>query len=313
MLSDAFSITEETNAHLDKDTARLLRAGASQVFWLRASRNRLREGLAALLDVVGPRTVSICESNSLRNVVEPGLFLLVTGPGQNGWKDSARRLREHADRIVFSENGKFSLDLDRVRLVDGRWTLLEKATAIVMAGGASRRMGTDKSMLPINGRPLIENLCGQLAGNFEQILISANDAEKFAFLGFEVIPDKVPGQGPLMGIVSALAASANRLNFVVACDIPHIRLAFVRRMLRQVADGNADIIIPMTREGQCEPLFAVYRKHAIQTVNQALSWGHRKISQVFSLCNVEYIELETDIPNINTTAEYEELKQQLGI
>ena len=111
-LSDAYSITEETNAHSDKDTARLLRAGASRVFWLRASRNRLREGLAALLGVVGPRAVSICESNSLRNVVEPGLFLLVTCSGQNGWKDSARKLKEHADRIVLSENGKFSLDLD---------------------------------------------------------------------------------------------------------------------------------------------------------------------------------------------------------
>ncbi|OHB75536.1 MAG: hypothetical protein A2Z25_07490 [Planctomycetes bacterium RBG_16_55_9] len=308
----AYSIVEETNAHSRKDTARLLRAGASRVFWLRVLQERLLDGLTALLDVVGPGAVSICESNSLRYVMEPGLFLMISRPESNAWKSSARKVKDLADRIVLSQNGKFSLDLDQVRLVDGRWALLEKATAIVMAGGASQRMGTDKSMLPINGRPLIETVCGQLHGSFEQILISANDSDKFAFLGFEIVRDRIPGQGPLMGIASALAASASELNFVVACDVPHIRLTLARRMLSRAADGGADIVVPMTRDGQYEPLFAVYRKSVLGAVNEALSSGHRKISEVFSLCNVEYIELETSIPNVNTMAEYQELQEHLG-
>ena len=311
-LDGAFFITEETNAHSNKDTARLLRAGASRVFWLRVLREQLQKGLTALLDLIGPGAVSICESNSLRHVVEPGLFLMVTSPDSERWKSSALKVEAHADKIVFSENGKFSFDLDKVRIVDGRWTLPENATAIVMAGGASQRMGTDKSMLPVKGRLIIEDICGQLRGGFEQILISTSESHKFAFLGFEIVPDRVPGQGPLMGIASALAVSANELNFVVACDIPHIRLAFVRRMLSLAAKGDADIVVPMTRDGQNEPLYAVYRRNVTEVMNEALSTGRRKVTDVFALCKVEYVELETRLPNLNTIAEYRQFRRRLN-
>ncbi|MHC4537812.1 MAG: molybdenum cofactor guanylyltransferase, partial [Planctomycetota bacterium] len=69
---------------------------------------------------------------------------------------------------------------------------------------------------------IIEVICEQLRGSFDEILISANQVDKFAFLGFKVVPDKVPERGPLMGIASALEASTNEYNFVVACDIPTV-------------------------------------------------------------------------------------------
>ena len=311
-LDGVYSITEETNAESNKDTARLLRVGASRVFWLRVLKKRLGEGLTALLDIIGPGAISICESNSLRYIVEPGLFLMVGCTGSNGWKSSARKVKEHADRIILSKNGTFSFDLNQIRIVNGRWTLMEKATAIVMAGGTSQRMGTDKSMLPVNGRPIIENICTQLRGNFEQILISANEMDKFAFLGLDIVPDRVPGQGPLMGIASALAASANELNFVVACDIPFISLRCVRKMLSQAAKGGVDIVVPMIRNGKCEPLFAVYRKSVCVAMNEVLSTGRRKITDVFDLCEVEYVQLEASLSNLNTIAEYRQFQKRLN-
>lgn len=311
-LDGAYCITEETNAHSNKDTARLLRAGASRVFWLRVSKEQLQEGLAALLDIMGPGTVSICESNSLRHVVEPGLFLMVTSPGPNRWKSSALKVKEHADKIVLSENGKLSFDFNQVRILGSRWGLRENATAIVMAGGASQRMGTDKSMLPMKGRPIIENICEQLRCSFQQILISANDTEKFAFLDVDIVRDRVSDQGPLMGIASALAASTNELNFVVACDIPHIRMTCIRRMLSQAAQGSADIVVPITRDGQCEPLFAVYRRRVVEVMNEALSRDRRKITDVFARCEVEYVELDVRLPNLNTIAEYRQFQTSLA-
>jgi molybdopterin-guanine dinucleotide biosynthesis protein A len=237
---------------------------------------------------------------------------MVMAPGLNEWKNSARKVKEHVDKMVSLENGHFSLDLDQVRIVEGRWALLEKATAIIMAGGTSQRMGTDKSMLPVKGRPIIENICMQLRGSFEQILISANEMDKFAFLGFEIIPDRVPGQGPLMGIASTLAASANELNFVVACDIPHIRLNYVRKLLSQALKGSVDIVVPVTREGQCEPLFAVYRRSMFGAMNKVLSKGRRKITDVFALCEVESFELGTSLPNLNTITEYQQFQKRLN-
>ena len=295
----------------DKDTARLLATGASRVFWLRVMKTHLKEGLAALTRIIGPDAVSVCESNSLRQVVEPGLFLMVKGRNLKTWKSSARAVRRYTDRIVVAGGQSFDFDLEQIKLDGGKWTIQEKATAIIMAGGDSSRMGADKSMLPIKGRPLIEHIGERLRGTFGQILISTNEVEKLAFLGFEIIPDKTPGQGPLMGIASALEGSANELNFVVSCDIPHIELWFVRRMLSEAK--AVDVVIPTTGDEKYEPLFAVYRKSALEAINEVLDSGRRKISDVFARCNVKYIELEAErFVNLNTMAEYEEFQQKYG-
>ena len=311
-LQGDFCITQETDKSSDKDTGRLLSAGASRVFWLRSLKSSLQEASIALLDVIGSDAVSICESNSLRHVVQPGLFLMAKRASQQVWKRSAREVKTYADRIVISDAGAFSLDLDQIAIVNRKWTLREKVTAIIMAGGDSRRMGTDKSMLAVNGRPLIQRICEQLRDSFSQVLISANDAGKFAFLGLAVVPDRVPGQGPLMGIASSLNASDNELNFVVACDIPQIELRLVRRMISEAAESGADIVLPVGSDGKHEPLFAIYRKSALEVIDKVLSSGGRKISDVFPLCTVKYIEMEGSLINLNTAAEYERFQKEAG-
>ena len=308
-LEGNFCITEETNRTSGKDTSRLLAASAGRVFWIRVLKEHLVEGTTALLDVIGPEAISICESNSLRQIVEPGLFLMARRNDSDAWKSSALDVRKYADRIVVSDGSSFDLAPDRIKLADGKWTLMEKATAIIMAGGGSTRMGTDKSMLPIEGRPIIEKTCRRLAACFEQVIISANNADKFAFLGFEVVPDRVPEQGPLMGIASALEASANEINFVVACDIPNIEPGNIRRILSEAAGSDADIIVPTNGNGRHEPLFAVHRKSALQAINKVLSSGGRKISDVFDLCKVKNIDLGASLVNLNTMAEYEEYRK----
>jgi len=311
-LEGDFCITEEIDSNCDKDTARLLAAGAGRVFWLRVMKTHLKEGLTVLLDTIGSDAVSICESNSLRRVVEPGLFLMVKGRGLKVWKTSARETGRYADRIVMSDGNGFDFDLDQIKLADAKWTMPEKATAIIMAGGESCRMGTEKSMRLVKGRPMIEHICEQLRGYFEQILISANEVDRYAFLGFEIIPDRIPGQGPLMGIASALEASANGLNFVVACDIPYIDLAYVRKMLAEAK--GIDVVIPTTGDEKYEPLFAVYRKSALEAINEVLLSGGRKISDIFSRCRVKYIKLDAPewFTNLNTMVEYEEFQKKHG-
>jgi len=246
------------------------------------------------------------------------LFLVVRGRNSRIWKSSAGDVKKYADRIVVSNGNSFDLDIDRIKLADRKWLLQEQASAIVMAGGRSSRMGTDKSMLQINDVPMIEHICEQLRGTFDQILISADDAEKFAYFGFEVIPDKVPGQGPLMGIASALQVSDNEFNFVVACDIPYINLSFVRRMLAEAKE--VDIVVPNKRratnhEPRVEPLFAVYRKSALPAINEMLASEGRKISDVFSRCRIKYIELDDAewLTNINTFADYEEFQKKCNV
>lgn len=144
-------------------------------------------------------------------------------------------------------------------------------------------------MLPVEGRPLIEHLVRQLQPAFSEILISAEAAARYAFLGVPVVVDKLPFQGPLMGIASALAASANDLNFVVACDIPDICLEFVASMLQQAAYGDG--VVPVDGAGRYEPLLAVYRKSMLPAMEAVLRSGRRRIAAVFPLCRMRYVEL----------------------
>jgi molybdenum cofactor guanylyltransferase len=301
-------ITEETDRHSKKDTGRLLAAGADRVYWLRVMRTHLAQGLTALLRTVGRDAVLICESNSLRQVAEPGLFLMVDRTDCRSWKPSAQQVKQHADKIVLSDGGRFDLDLGRIQLVATRWLLTEDATAIVLAGGRSQRMGTDKSMLPIDGQPMIEHICRQLRGTFARVLISANDPEKFSFLGLEVIPDRVPDQGPLMAVASALEASQTELNLIVGCDIPHIRLPIARRILAEAEE--ADIAVPVTGDGREQPLFAVYRRSIRRHMDAVLESGARRLTDVYRLCRVRRTELGDTgwFANLNTMADYERFR-----
>jgi len=309
-LEGSYQITEETKRDAGKDTEKLLTAGADKVYWLRVLRAHLEAGLGALLATVGRDAVMICESNSLRQVVEPGVFLLVESTAGQPWKQSARQVRQHADGTVRSDGSRFDLDLERVQLAGTQWLLREDANAIVLAGGRSRRMGADKSMLPIDGRPMIEHICRQLRGTFTRVLLSANDAEKFAFLGLDVIPDRVPDQGPLMAVASALAASDHELNLILSCDVPQIRLSFVRRMLTE-AEG-ADIVVPVTSDGRQQPLFAVYRRCVRCHMEAALASGARRLSDIYDDCRVRFLQLDDAgwFANLNTVAEYEQFRSR---
>ena len=257
--------------------------------------------------------VMICESNSLRQVVEPGLFLIVESADRGEAlleAVCAEQVRQHADCIVRSDGSRFDLDLDRIQLAGNRWLLTEDAAAIVLAGGRSQRMGTDKSMLPIDGRPMIEHICRQLRGTFARVLISANDAEKFSFLGLDVIPDRVPDQGPLMAVASALEASDSELNLVVGCDVPRIELPVVRRMLAEAERSRCR----HSGDRGWEAAASVRRlpRSVRGCMEQALASGARRLSDIYGLCKVRFLELDDTgwFANLNTMADYERFRSR---
>ncbi len=125
-LEGNYCITEENGALPEKDTSRLLAAGAQRVLWLRVLREHLAEALDDLLAQVGPGATTICESNSLRLVAEPDLFLMVKEKGNAACKTSAQDVLRHVDREVLSDGESFNLDLDELALEDGRWVLRDR-------------------------------------------------------------------------------------------------------------------------------------------------------------------------------------------
>lgn len=95
-LKENYEILEEKNPYSEKDTSLLLDAGSSQVFWLKAKRQFIDEGIRAFISQCDPKALIICESNSLRHVVKPGLFIMLKSNDQS-IKASAKKVMHYAD------------------------------------------------------------------------------------------------------------------------------------------------------------------------------------------------------------------------
>lgn len=190
--------------------------------------------------------------------------------------------------------------------------MTEKASVIILAGGRSSRMREDKALLevPGTGMRLIEKISRELGRHFKEIIISlsaAGESENNKFydsLPYRVVRDSEGGQGPLMGILSGLRVSGTPVNFVTACDIPEIKMDFVREMM--AFTGEYDIVVPVTGEGKYEPIFSFYHRRLIPSIEDLLKRGIRKIIELYPLCRVKTVPLRHDgwYRNLNTYRDY---------
>lgn len=311
-LDGDFEITEETDRGGSKDTARMLAAGATRVYWLRVRRAQVAAGIAALLERLPPDLPVVCESNAARTVIDPGVFLVIR-PSQAGpEKPSCAAVAPLADRIVTFDGRDWDFSPAHVLWAQSRWLLRQDATAIILAGGQSRRMGQDKSLMPIGDVPMIQHIANQLQPFFAELLVGANSPGKYDFLGLPVVPDQAPDMGPLMGIMSGLARSRHDLNFVCGCDIPTMHLDFILQMLRTAE--NFDIVMPRSPDGRPEPLFALYRRSVIPVAKAVLERGGRRIVDLLPGCRVKHLELPATgwYRNLNTLADYQEALRDIN-
>lgn len=303
-LEGEFAILREDGRDPDKDTARMLAAGAAPCYWIRAPRAHLRTALLTLLERLAPDIPIVCESTSLRLEVVPGVFLLAASSTSPGGKPAAVRVWHDADRLVHGERGSVAFDPAGLAFdpSEGRVCLRRSATAIVLVGGRSERMGRDKARLVIDEQVLLQTVLDRLRPHFAELLISARGVEDYAGFGVPVVPDREPGGGPLVGIVSALAAARYDDCFVCAVDNPEVDVDLVARLLR--AARTADIVVPRTAAGS-EPLFAVYRRSILSVAASLLAAGERRPSALFHCCRTRWVDLEPGavILNLNTEAE----------
>ncbi len=179
-----------------------------------------------------------------------------------------------------------------------------RATAVILAGGNSSRMGRDKRFLPFAGRPLIQIIAAQVRPHFEELVIAANDGCAVAGCGIRVVADEIPGLGPIGGMVSSMAASHHDTCFVLPCDMPQIDLALIARLLDSARRG--DCAIPVSAEGRYEPLFAAYRKRVLPFLRRAIACGVYKVMDALRDCKIVSVNLPTaeGLQNLNTLDDY---------
>ena len=310
-LRGPYEIIEELNAEGRKDTCLMLQAQAAKVYWVKSLRSHLPDAVNALLSQVGRDCVLVCESTGLRSVVRPGLFLLADNAEPASSRPSAERMRQWVDRVVCFQGQGFDVDLDSIRYDGGRWHCPARASCIILEGGRSRRMGQDKSLLPIEGKPMIQHVLDQVRPHFDEIIVSSNTPEVHQFPGIKTVSDREQGRGPLMGICTALQASSHDTSFVVACDMPNVDITLMRYMLRQAY--RYDAVIPRANQRLLEPLFAVYNRPMLPIIEESLAQGKNKVQDVVTLGHVLYVDLSEEqqrsLLNLNTKQEYTRFRE----
>ena len=212
-------------------------------------------------------------------------------------------------------NGEHMMPVKEVSSVQVR----PAVSAVVLAGGLSRRLGRDKAIEPLGGEPLIRRVLARVAQVTDETVVVLNDASRAAELPLseDVVAavDRYPGAGSLGGIFTGLEAARADWALVVACDMPFLNVPLLRLILSLRA--GRDAVVPVI-EGRPEPTHAVYSKVCLPHIERRLQANDLKISRFFEDVDVEYLpqraveELDADhlsFFNVNTEQDLERARR----
>ncbi len=170
-----------------------------------------------------------------------------------------------------------------------------QATGIILAGGKSSRMGEDKGLVLLNGKPMIQYVIEALKEVVSDIIIISNNASYNKFR-VPVYSDIIKDKGPVGGIYTGLYHSTTELNFCISCDVPMISSDFIFWLLNK--SGNASITLPMYKD-KIHQMIGVYSKQVLSNFKESTEKEHLKLSQVNKDMACEIIDIEKEYANFD--------------
>jgi molybdopterin-guanine dinucleotide biosynthesis protein A len=160
-------------------------------------------------------------------------------------------------------------------------------SGIILAGGSSLRLGTEKALIDAGGETLVERVLRHVSLVVERIVLVANDPERYAFLDVPMVSDVYPGVGTLGGLHAGLAAIETAYGLVVGCDMPFLNPALLRFMISLRA--GCDVVMPRIGRYR-EPLHAVYARTLAEPMASAIEVGERRVMYALRGARVCYVE-----------------------
>lgn len=157
----------------------------------------------------------------------------------------------------------------------------------ILAGGRSRRMGRDKSLLPLAGRPLLAHVIERCAQLQVKMFLVTNQPADHQHFGLPMVSDALPGAGALGGLYTALLYSSTADVLCVGCDMPFLNPILLRELARQRA--GADGVVPVIA-GRPEPLHAVYNSACLPAIRAQIVRGDLKLTGFYHQVNLRYVD-----------------------
>lgn len=196
---------------------------------------------------------------------------------------------------------------------------MHEISVMVLAGGESRRMGTNKALLELpSGEKLIERVLANLRPLSDDFVVVSASPDLYAHLDAQPVSDEYVGAGPLAGLHAGLQAIRHDWAFAVACDMPLVDHRLVRYMA--VLTEGHDAVVPQVGD-ELEPLHALYHKSCLPAIASRLEAGQRRVISFFGdvrLRRVEAAEIALFDPqgssffNANTPEDWQRLQELLA-
>lgn len=187
--------------------------------------------------------------------------------------------------------------------------------ALVLAGGASRRMRLPKACLPLGNTTVLGRVLAVVHPLFRRVLVVARDTAGWPRLDAEVLTDDRPQRGPLVGLVRGLRSSDALWCFVVGCDMPFLNPEVIRRMAERLE--GCDILAPRLK-GRLQPLHAFYARGCLPHAERLLDSGITSLRALFQYCEVrtvadaDLLDLDPQLlsfRDLDTVEEYQEAQR----
>ena len=167
-------------------------------------------------------------------------------------------------------------------------------SGIVLAGGASRRLGRNKAVERVGCEPLLLRVIGRLSQITDDVIVVAANEDQGSTLPLtgptRVVNDIYPGSGSLGGIFTGLTRAECQWAVVVACDMPFLNPELLRHIL-SLRDGH-DVVVPVL-DGRPETTHAIYAKTCLPHIQRRLQSGDFKIARLFDEVSVCYVPQQT--------------------
>jgi len=167
---------------------------------------------------------------------------------------------------------------------------------VIQAGGRSTRMGQDKGLVSLAGIAMVEHVLAGVKDLGDEIIITTNNPEDYAYLNLKMASDQSPGAGALTGLQTALEAAQGPTVFVIACDMPFPSKALINHLLSLASSGDA--IVPYYKD-RFQPLHAVYSKDpCFAAIEKAIANDQKRVISFFSDIDVITVD-ETVISELS--------------
>jgi molybdopterin-guanine dinucleotide biosynthesis protein A len=166
-------------------------------------------------------------------------------------------------------------------------------TGIILAGGKSSRMGAEKGLQELCGKPLINYAISVLSEMCSAIFISSSSRAYESF-GYEVIADEFPGIGPMGGIYSALKQSKTEKNLVLSCDLPFVSKELFAFILDK--SSGYQVAVPWQGNQHYEPLCGFYSLSVLNQIYTFIHNGNYKLPDLFMGIRINKLSINSELP-----------------